>query len=745
MTTKTLQVVVVGRDAGGKRVLKETERAAGTLSARMAKLGTKMASVGRKLTIGLTLPILAVGVASFKLGSDLNESLSKTGVIFKKSSKEVKRWSKTSAEAMGLSRAEALEGAADFGNMFNTIGLGTKQAAKMSTSMTQLAADMGSLNNEDPSEMLDRLRSGLAGEAEPLRRFGVLLSAAEVKSFAYKNGIAEVGNELTEAEKVQARYGLILEQTKTAQGDFARTSGEAANQTRIFQAKAKDAGAALGQILLPAGTAMIGVVAGLAEGFANLPPETQKTVVALGAVAAAVGPLLFVTGKLMVAFGEGGSLAKGIKGIGTAARGIASGVGRAVVALRAFSVAQRLLVAGGVGLAIAALGALWLKFRDDGGAVEDAQARIKKWGEELTRQAKRSGDELRSLVQSQDILKAKVKELREESEKTFGADADVFTLLPGAAESYADLQSQIAELEAKIGDTAPKIKELRSAQDDAAGAARRQREGIASLADGTKDFATATEEGVKALQEFHSAMLSAAGGELGLRQAVISSEKAQQDLNTSIAEYGPGSAEARDATLKLEQAQLTLAGASIDLTDTQAGLAKKFQDNPALIDAEIRKLQEAAAQYPNSAGAIQPLIDRLTFYKLSIDAIPPTKHTKINVDSDDAKRRIDAVQDKLIRLNGAVVGIRVGGGATLRAHGGPVAAGSPYVVGEKGPELFVPSGDGTIIPNGQLGGAAPRGGNAMTVNMTVVSNDGRAVVEAIKRYERRNTSTWRAA
>jgi hypothetical protein len=43
-------------------------------------------------------------------------------------------------------------------------------------------------------------------------------------------------------------------------------------------------------------------------------------------------------------------------------------------------------------------------------------------------------------------------------------------------------------------------------------------------------------------------------------------------------------------------------------------------------------------------------------------------------------------------------------GVAHKAAGGPVSAGSPYLVGEKGPELFVPRGNGSIIPNGARGG-----------------------------------------
>jgi phage-related minor tail protein len=48
-----------------------------------------------------------------------------------------------------------------------------------------------------------------------------------------------------------------------------------------------------------------------------------------------------------------------------------------------------------------------------------------------------------------------------------------------------------------------------------------------------------------------------------------------------------------------------------------------------------------------------------------------------------------------------------GGGTQLpgRAAGGPVSAGMGYLVGEKGPELFLPRQSGSIVPNGAMGGS----------------------------------------
>src|SRR5680860_272501 len=110
MASKTMTVVIAGQATGAKQAAQQTSTAYGALAAKMAVTGAKMAATGKKMTIGLTLPILAAGVASFKLASDLNESMNKAGVVFKKNAGQVKDWSKTSADAMGLSRAAALEG-----------------------------------------------------------------------------------------------------------------------------------------------------------------------------------------------------------------------------------------------------------------------------------------------------------------------------------------------------------------------------------------------------------------------------------------------------------------------------------------------------------------------------------------------------------------------------------------------------------------------------------------------------------
>jgi hypothetical protein len=188
---------------------------------------------------------------SIQAAGDLGESVNKASVTFGKSRAVILKWAKTTARALGTSRRTALEAGSGYGQILKASGLTEKASALMSRRMVTLAADMASFHNLDTATALDKIRAGLVGEAEPLRQVGVLLSEARVQEEAYRAGIARRGEELTDAQKVQARYNLILKDTNDTHGDFARTSGSMANQQRILSARFEDLSAKLGKKLLP--------------------------------------------------------------------------------------------------------------------------------------------------------------------------------------------------------------------------------------------------------------------------------------------------------------------------------------------------------------------------------------------------------------------------------------------------------------------------------------------------------------
>lgn len=251
--------------------------------------------------------LTAAAVPAVQAASDLNETISKTSVIFGNADDAVFQFADNAAAALGQTRQQALDAAATFGTFGKAAGLTGSELATFSTDFTKLASDLASFNNTSPEDAVMALGAALRGESEPMRRFGVLLSADAVAAKALSMGLvtatvdmekvsvatqkadlafakhtetvakfgegsqeaARTALQLEQAEnalakavdgtndklsasaKTLATQALIMEATKDAQGDFARTSDGLANSQRILTAQVKDLQAELGAVLLP--------------------------------------------------------------------------------------------------------------------------------------------------------------------------------------------------------------------------------------------------------------------------------------------------------------------------------------------------------------------------------------------------------------------------------------------------------------------------------------------------------------
>ncbi|HEY9817753.1 MAG TPA: hypothetical protein V6D20_18395 [Candidatus Obscuribacterales bacterium] len=184
--------------------------------------------------------------------SDMEETVSKSNTIFGESAKEMEAWGATAAKTFGQSKEQAMAAAATMGNLFvSAMGLAQDEAAGMSREMVELASDLASFNNTEPDEAIMALSAALRGESEPIRRYGVLLDDATLKAKALEMGLYKGKGALDPTSKAMAAYQVILEQTTTAQGDFARTQDGLANSQRTLGALWSDMLATMGEGLLP--------------------------------------------------------------------------------------------------------------------------------------------------------------------------------------------------------------------------------------------------------------------------------------------------------------------------------------------------------------------------------------------------------------------------------------------------------------------------------------------------------------
>ena len=291
---------LVGDDS---QLQQDVEGAKSKVSASLKNIGGSMQKAGMIATASVTAPLVGIGGAAISSASDVSESMNAVNVVFGEAADAVLNYSAQAAKSAGLAKSEFNQMSAETGAMLINMGMDQRAAADESVNLAQRAADMASIFNTDVSQALGAIQAGLRGEGDPLEKFGVKMRAAAVDAKALEMGLADSKEELDDQARAQAALALIYEQTDSMQGDFVNTSDELANSTRIAKAELKNVAAELGKELLPVALEVVTVIRDLVDRFSNLSPQAKKTIVIVGAIAAALGPVLMFLGTMISAIG----------------------------------------------------------------------------------------------------------------------------------------------------------------------------------------------------------------------------------------------------------------------------------------------------------------------------------------------------------------------------------------------------------------------------------------------------------
>jgi len=250
--SRTLKLSILADVDKLNKSLKTGEQDISSFTGKLKGFSDKITTAFKVATAAAVVFAGKLAIDSIKAASDLGETISKVGVLFGDSAKEIEKFADGAAQSLGQTKQEALDAAANFAIFGKSAGLSGKSLTDFSTDFVKLAADLSSFNNVPQEEAINAIGSALRGEAEPLRKFGVLLNDATLKNAALELGlISTTKNALTPQQKVLAAQKVIYEQTTAAQGDFARTSGGLANQTKILRAELENTKLIIGEALLP--------------------------------------------------------------------------------------------------------------------------------------------------------------------------------------------------------------------------------------------------------------------------------------------------------------------------------------------------------------------------------------------------------------------------------------------------------------------------------------------------------------
>lgn len=235
----------------------------------------------QKSTSGITKAFSALkkGAAALAIGAVLKKSISTAiesiesenlfAVTMGRFTQDASKWADQVSEALGLSATTIRKNTGVIYNMTTAMGLAKDTALSMSKGVTLLAEDMASFYNIDSTTAFSKIQSGLTGMGVGLKELGILIDEDTIKQVAYTKGIAKEGEELTNQQKVFARYLAIMEQTKTAHGDLARTLNSPANLVRRLKNELMNCANTIGTIFMPVVSKVLVYVNALAKVLSN--------------------------------------------------------------------------------------------------------------------------------------------------------------------------------------------------------------------------------------------------------------------------------------------------------------------------------------------------------------------------------------------------------------------------------------------------------------------------------------------
>jgi hypothetical protein len=284
--------------------------------------------VGATLKKFVTVPVLAAAAASLKFASDAEEANAKFNTAFRGIEDRASETAKTLSREYGLARQTSEKLLGDTGDLLKGFGATATGALDFSQKIQELSVDLSSYNNVvgGASRVSGILTKSVLGNKDGLSELGVSLLDVDIKQELVRTGQDKLTGQAGKLAKAQATFNLILQQTVDAQGDYQRTSGSAANQTKLLLERGKDLAVSFGNELLPLFTDLASKSVEALQGFADLDGGTKRLVIGIGAVTAGIAPAIKGVQSLGVAFKTLGAVGGPVALVALSITGIIAGI-----------------------------------------------------------------------------------------------------------------------------------------------------------------------------------------------------------------------------------------------------------------------------------------------------------------------------------------------------------------------------------------------------------------------------------
>jgi len=272
-------------------------------------------NAGKKMTAGLTLPIVALGAAAIKTASAFGEIKQRFDVVFQGILGKANQVTAAVAKNWDLAKVSAMDYMSATADMFIGLGLAREQALELSRAVVELSADITSFRDIEGgvAAAMDAFQSGMAGNSRALRKLGVYVNFGSDEFKKLMKSVQETTGASEKAAQMIAVVMTAFKQSPNAIGDYARTFGSATNVTRALKEALKDFFRVLGLVLIRVMKVPQRLMAAknALKSFTKAIREAPQWVISLitriATLVAVIGPLFLGIGA--VAFALAGMLA----------------------------------------------------------------------------------------------------------------------------------------------------------------------------------------------------------------------------------------------------------------------------------------------------------------------------------------------------------------------------------------------------------------------------------------------------
>jgi hypothetical protein len=265
VSTETLRLILDVQDrmnrelSGAHNNIRRVDRELGRVKGSFRTTATAGNRLGETLKRIFSVAIITMAIRKvvefgkkiIMLGSNAEEIESKFRVVFKHLTKEADTWTKKFSKSVGRSANDLRKYMAVFQDTFVPLGFAREQGLEFSKVLTRLTVDLASFNNMAEADVMRDMQSGIVGNTEVFRKYGVIINQVTLNQELLNMGIEGGVRAATEAQKAQARLNLVIKGTADAQGDAIRTGGSFANIMRKIGATSERILTGLGKAILP--------------------------------------------------------------------------------------------------------------------------------------------------------------------------------------------------------------------------------------------------------------------------------------------------------------------------------------------------------------------------------------------------------------------------------------------------------------------------------------------------------------